>query len=220
MTMSCRETRENLGAYLNQTLPENEARQVAENVAECPACAGALADQRHMREALAAHCPVPPPSRGFEARVLAAAAAGSGARWSHRALVGAVAAALVFGVALGVAWQRQGALQPAPEASAPVVSAPVEQTVRLAFHSGQRLEGVTLTLELPPNVELAHWPGQHRLSWQVDLEAGDNVLALPLKVLFPGSGELVARLNLGQQHKSFRVEIPGVGTDTGGDPAS
>ena len=98
--------------------------------------------------------------------------------------------------------------------------APVEQTVRLAFHSGQRLEGVTLTLELPPNVELAHWPGQHRLSWQVDLEAGDNVLALPLKVLFPGSGELVARLNLGQQHKSFRVEIPGVGTDTGGDPAS
>lgn len=65
--MSCRETRENLGAYLNQTLPENEARQVAEHVAECPACAGALADQRHMREALAAHCPVPPPSRGFEA---------------------------------------------------------------------------------------------------------------------------------------------------------
>lgn len=50
--MSCRETRENLGAYLNQTLPENEARQVAEHVAECRACAGALAgSEAHARGA-------------------------------------------------------------------------------------------------------------------------------------------------------------------------
>lgn len=86
---------------------------------------------------------------------------------------------------------------------------PVEQTVKLAFRSGQALDNVTLTLELPPNVELSPWPGRQELSWQISLDAGENVVSLPLKVLFPGRGELVARLNTGEQQKSFRVEIPG-----------
>ncbi|WP_158222428.1 hypothetical protein [Tamilnaduibacter salinus] len=36
---------------------------------------------------------------------------------------------------------------------------PREQTVQLAFHSNQALKGVTLTLELPNNVELVPVPG-------------------------------------------------------------
>ena len=96
----------------------------------------------------------------------------------------------------------------AAEESANGIAEPVEKTVRLAFRSGEALENVTLTLELPPNVELASWPGHRELSWQVSLNAGENVLSLPLKLLFPGAGELVARLDTGDRQKTFRAPIP------------
>ena len=74
---------------------------------------------------------------------------------------------------------------------------------------GKAMDNVTLTLELPPNAELAPFPGRQTISWTVDLKQGDNVLALPINVLFPGSGKLVAHLDDGTRRKTFSTAIPG-----------
>ncbi|GAA0848468.1 hypothetical protein GCM10009113_26530 [Marinobacter szutsaonensis] len=214
--MSCREIRVSLVAYLNNELPAQHREKVAEHLSVCAACSRALEAERLLGEKLQVRQRIPAPSWGFESRVLSAATTETArqGRWSHRVLGGAVAAALALGVSLGVILNKGASPEPeqqlaGEQALEPVVFEPVEQTVKLAFRSGQALDNVTLTLELPPNVELSPWPGRQELSWRISLDAGENVVSLPLRVLFPGRGELVARLNTGEQQKSFRVEIPG-----------
>ncbi|WP_227519202.1 anti-sigma factor family protein [Marinobacter sp. es.042] len=220
MTMSCNEIRVDLPAYINNELSAPARDRVQEHIAGCPACSKWFASERALNRALQEQFSVPAPSPDFQNRVLSSAlGAGSPqSGWSHGALGGAIAAALALGIGLGV-FSTPGIVtddadptvalsENAAEGLATGIAHPVERTVRLAFHSGEALENVTLTLELPPNVEVASWPGQRELSWQVSLDAGENVLSLPLNLLFPGSGELVARLDTGDRHKTFRAPIP------------
>ncbi len=221
MTMTCKETRANLPTYIINGLSPAEHDQVVQHLASCDACNEVLESERVLNEALRERFVIPPPSPDFEQRVFAASGENADGGWSHSVLGGAIAAALALGVGLGVLLNSGGPAEgdasglgsvasvavDAEKPEAPVV-APVDKTVRLAFRSGEALENVTLTLELPPNVELASWPGRRKLSWQVSLEAGENVLSLPLKLLFPGAGELVARLDTGDRQKTFHAPIP------------
>lgn len=222
--MTCREIRVSLSAYMNNELTAERNQVIAQHLRGCASCRSLIESEQTLRDVLRHRNQIPSASQGFEARVLAAATGqGGGARdgWSHRVMGGAIAAALAMGVSLGVfmgggtgeSEALSVADSPAVQAGEPdsmqaVYNAPIDQTVRLAFHSGEPLENVTLTIQLPPNVELASWPGRQELSWQVSLDAGDNVLALPLKVLFPGAGELVAKLDTGERQKIFRGAIP------------
>ncbi|SNC76880.1 Putative zinc-finger [Marinobacter sp. es.048] len=218
--MSCNEIRVDLPAYINNELSAPARDRVKVHVAACPACGEWFASERALNRALQEQFSVPAPSSDFHSRVLSSARGEANPKsgWSHGALGGAIAAALALGIGLGFLFQPNGvtdSAQPvvassesAAENSASGITEPVEKTVRLAFRSGEALENVTLTLELPPNVELASWPGHRELSWQVSLNAGENVLSLPLKLLFPGAGELVARLDTGDRQKTFRALIP------------
>lgn len=218
--MSCNEIRVDLPAYINDELAAPARDRVQEHVAACPACSERLASERALTRALQEQFSVPAPSPDFYSRVLSSARGGTSPKsgWSHGALGGAIAAALVLGLGLGLLFQPDSVTdttepvvaspENAAENSASGIAAPVEKTVRLAFRSGEALENVTLTLELPPNVELASWPGHRELSWKVSLNAGENVLSLPLKLLLPGAGELVARLDTGDRQKTFRAPIP------------
>ncbi|MFL1466479.1 anti-sigma factor family protein [Marinobacter sp. DUT-3] len=235
--MSCREYRELLVPYLLNELSADQAARMERHVADCAHCATGLANEKVLQSTFADRYAIPDPSPDFETRVLAAASArangGSAHRgWSTPVVGGAIAAALALGIALGVglkpgvdtsqpavATSQSETSEPSVNAS-PVASEPVIQTVRLAFSSGQPLENVTLTLELPANVELATFPGRQQLSWKVDLEQGENVLALPLRVLFPGTGDLVAHIDDGQRQKTFRAAIPGQTRADNTEPAS
>lgn len=220
MTMSCNEIRVDIPAYINNELSTPARDRVWEHIAACQACSEWLASERTLSRALQAQFSVPAPSSDFHNRVLLSArgAANPKSGWSHGALGGAIAAALALGIGLGFLVQSDSVTDNAKPAVASRENAvekpesgiaePVEKTVRLAFRSGEALENVTLTLELPSNVELASWPGHRELSWKVSLNAGENVLSLPLKLLFPGAGELVARLDTGERQKTFRAPIP------------
>ncbi len=218
--MSCNEIRVNLPGYVRNELSAAEHDRMAQHLAACEECSKVLASECVLNDALQERFVIPAPSQDFQKRVFTAAQGNTdtSAGWSHPALGGAIAAALALGIGLGVLLQQTGLTKGATSGiassdsvvekpSEPVV-APVDKTVRLAFRSGEALENVTLTLELPPHVELASWPGHHQLSWQVSLDAGENVLSLPLKLLFPGAGELVARLDTGDRQKTFRAPIP------------
>jgi predicted anti-sigma-YlaC factor YlaD len=213
--MSCSSTREHIQPWLRGELSEAESAAVEKHVAGCYRCARVVESESEILNALQARYQVPKPSTGFESRVLAAATgAGSSAnRQRSRSRVwvgGAVAAALALGVAIGVGLQP-GA--PAGDARVATDSAPAPgttQTVRLAFNAAEAMTDVTLTLELPAHVEMARYPGHQQLSWNVSLDKGENIVELPLNVMFPGQGELVAHLDNGERRKTFRADLPRV----------
>ncbi|MBY6221588.1 zf-HC2 domain-containing protein [Marinobacter nauticus] len=208
MTMSCPSIRSQLPDYVRATLSENEAAVVREHLQRCPRCRRRCDMEEVLMSRMAAQFDVPPPAPDFESRVFGELSSGSGRR-VHMAWGGAVAAALALGLFIGQSglWQPDEAVAVAEVVDTPAV-APVERTVRLAFTAGEPLDDVTLTLNLPPHVEIAGLPGQHQVRWQVSLEQGDNVLALPLRIMFPGAGELVAELDAEGRQKVFRATIP------------
>ncbi|RBP69402.1 zf-HC2 domain-containing protein [Marinobacter nauticus] len=208
MTMSCPSIRSQLPDYVRATLSENEAAVVREHLQRCPRCRRRCDREEVLMSRMVAQFDVPPPAPDFESRVFGELSSGSGRR-VHMAWGGAVAAALALGLFIGQSglWQPDEAVAVAEVVDTPVV-APVERTVRLAFTAGEPLDDVTLTLNLPPHVEIAGLPGQHQVRWQVSLEQGDNVLALPLRIMFPGDGELVAELDAEGRQKVFRATIP------------
>jgi hypothetical protein len=54
------------------------------------------------------------------------------------------------------------------------------KNISLAIDSDRVVSEVTFTIELPAGVEVDGYPGQTRLSWQGQLQAGLNRLTLPL----------------------------------------
>ncbi|WP_303290365.1 anti-sigma factor [Marinobacter sp. SS5-14b] len=210
--MSCSQIRSQLSDLVRNQLASGEAQQVRAHLEHCQSCARQAEIEAVLKDELTSRYAVPAASADFESRVLAAASGSGQGRKVHLAWGGAVAAALVLGLMLGRGMpdpEPQLASEPAPaELSDGPMPEPVDRTVRLAFTAGEPLDDVTLTLALPPHVELSGLPGQHRVSWQVSLEQGDNVLALPLKILFPGAGELIAELDANGRQKVFRAVVP------------
>ncbi|MFW5825788.1 MAG: anti-sigma factor family protein [Marinobacter sp.] len=223
---SCQQSHEYIDQYVTGDIAPADALALERHLAGCPRCAGRLRWQQRITDELVRQGSVPEPSADFESRVLAVATGRNSAtrRWMAPVTGGAVAAVLVLGLALGTGhWSGvPGAPEQASTDEADqslVAPGPREQTVRLAFTSRSQLDDVSLTLELPPHVELARFPGHHKLTWQVDLKPGDNVIALPLRIAYPEAGEIVAHLDDGRNSKTFRAPIPGVG-ETDREPSS
>ncbi|WP_167812577.1 anti-sigma factor family protein [Marinobacter daqiaonensis] len=214
---SCRQAHEYIDQYANGTIAAADAVALERHVGGCISCERRLCLQQRIAGELARQGGIPEPAPDFEARVLAAAAGRRlvRRRWTMPVIGGAIAAALVLGLALDLdsgAHEEPGLASVQEQANREVVSAePREQTVRLAFHSRSQLDDVSLTLELPPHVELVQFPGHHQLTWQVNLKPGDNVIALPLRIAYPERGEIIARLDDGSKTKTFRAPIPGTG---------
>ena len=148
--------------------------------------------------------PVPPPSAGFEGRVLGALRR---PRFHAALLRPALAAAvtLAVGLAAGLSLPRDSGRAAAPAASIDLATAEVKP-VRLLFRSPRALSGVTVQLRLPEGVELQGHPGR-QLSWRTDLQAGANLLELPVIVHSGEGGMLTAELSLGQDRKQFAVMV-------------
>lgn len=212
--MNCIEFRKDVDAMAAGEVTEVTEVAMRAHLKSCEACAVALATATYIAQQVAADR-APEPDSDFEARILGRAMAPDKAalkrRWTTPAWSSAVAAALLVGAFIGAQFTQTSPTGPElaetarPEAV--TTSGSTQKTVRLAFTSTEALEDVTLTLELPPNMELTPFPGRHRVSWKVNLKPGDNLLALPVNVLFPGEGTLVAHLGEGNKRKTFRTDI-------------
>ncbi|WP_412536913.1 zf-HC2 domain-containing protein [Marinobacter sp. MIT932201] len=210
--MQCSEFKKDVDALARGELPDIAKQAMEEHAASCEDCAANLATAKFIARQTAKDR-APEPDADYESRILGRALAGSSPsatkHWKTPAWIGAVAAALVVGVFLGGKWNQpeQDVLSAQTVAEGSQPPAITQKTVRLAFTSTDAVENVTLTLELPPNLELTPFPGRHKVSWKVSLKPGDNLLALPVNVLFPGQGSLVAHLGEGEKRKTFRTDI-------------
>lgn len=155
--------------------------------------------------------PAPEPDDGFYERALARATHVGSRRQRSRWLAAGFGSALAAGLAL---WMIAGvflANPDLPQADAPIpgITMALEEprTVNLVFSSAAALERATLTVSLPPGIELAGFPGQREITWQTSLDAGKNVLPLTLIALTPTGGELTARLEHDDRNRTFRVRV-------------
>ena len=210
--MNCSEFENSVDALASGELPELAERAMREHAASCKKCAASLATAQFVAGQLA-NDHTPEPDGEYESRVLGRALAShkspSTHRWNTTIWSGAVAAALVVGLFLGGQWNSSEQTDMQAQSVEGGAESPVstQRTVRLAFTSTKAVEDVTLTLELPPNLELTPFPGRQKVSWKVSLKPGDNLLALPVNVLFPGQGSLVAHLGDGETRKTFKTDI-------------
>lgn len=226
--MSCSKFKNQLHPWLRGELSDEDGAAVEQHVAGCYTCATVVEKESVILRSLSAGFDVPEASAGFEQRVLTEATRqarppGQKTPLSVPWFGGAVAAALALGIALGLGMgSGQRAVSPVETQATmaagqtPAQASPV--TVKLAFDSAEAMADVTLTVELPAHVEVSSYPGRQRLSWKVNLDQGENILKLPLTVLFPGDGELVAHLDNGERNKTFRAPLSQIGGQTLAEP--
>lgn len=213
--MNCEQIEMQLDDFLDEVLDQATADHLEAHLLLCADCAGKVARAKYIHGAIR-NMPVPALSRDSRQRLLEQIKAGSPAsrKTDWRAFFqGASAAALMLGLGL-VFWQQQTSdlANPTGPMTASQQYPPVDaQTVQLVFDSGRALHGVTLTLELPDGVEAQEFPGLQQISWQVDIDAGANVLSLPLYVSAQEQRELVAHIEHGSSRKTFRVPIQPAG---------
>lgn len=206
-TMQCSRTEEQLDGYLDGWLDDDQAAGIALHVQSCPACAHALEQRQALREDLE-RLAVPEPDPDLFARMLANAEAAQ-ARRPQRAgtILTGLAAAVLAALALTVVLVRDPVA--APETGLPSIHLATDTVtpVKLAFSSEKPLTDARLTLRLPVGVELVGYEGRTDLSWSTDLEAGANVLRLPLVGHTAASDLLIARLDHPTGTRTFRLRV-------------
>jgi hypothetical protein len=81
------------------------------------------------------------------------------------------------------------------------------RTINLVFASAEPLNAATLTVQLPPGIEMSGFPGQREVTWETSLTAGKNVLPLKLIATSPQGGELLATLKHDDRGRTFRLRV-------------
>jgi len=211
--MKCTDIQKYLDDYLDDAMSLGEQKAVETHVEQCASCQQALEAYRAIRQALRS-LPVEDASPDFEARVFADVrrqyGAHSGRHFGSRFTAG-FATAMVASLAL---WFTSTVYSPqvdeqVPQHGAQVINLAMNQarTVKLLFDAPTDLAEVTLTVELPKNIELEGYAGKRQLVWQTNLNKGQNILALPVIATGNVQGELVAQLSYGDKTKRFSIVL-------------
>lgn len=213
--MNCEHIDMRMGDFLDKALDQPSADRFEAHLLLCTKCAGKVARARYIHAAIKS-MPVPQLPHDSRQRLLQQIRSRSSTTrtGNWRAFFqGASAATLILGLGL-IFWQQITSDLSHPTMPATASQQPLAantQTVQLVFDSSKALHGVTLTLELPEGVEAQEFPGLQQISWQVDIDAGANVLSLPLYISAQERQELVAHIEHGTSRKTFRVPIQPAG---------
>ena len=167
--------------------------------------------QEHEIRELLRDYPAARPSADFFERALVRATHEGTRRQRNRWIMTGFGSAVAAGIVL---WLVAGFFVNTPSVEQPVASIPgvamtleEPRTVNLVFASKTALEAATLTVTLPDGIELAGFPGQREISWKTSLAEGRNLLPLELIALTPAGGEVLARLEHDNRHRTFRLRI-------------
>jgi len=155
--------------------------------------------------------PMPEATAGYFDQALVRATHEGSRRQRNRWLVTGFGSALAAGLAL---WMIGGFFLTAPDLpqvdpTIPGITMTLEEprTINLVFASAEPLDTATLTVQLPPGIEMAGFPGQREVSWETSLRAGKNLLPLKLIATSPLGGEVLATLRHDGRGRTFRLRV-------------
>ena len=168
-------------------------------------------EQDRELRALLKDYPAPAPDDAFFDRALLRATHEGSRRQRNRWLATGFGAAIAAGLALWVvgATLLSNPELPAASPEIPGVTMALDEPrkVNLVFSSVDALDSATLSVSLPPGIELEGFPGQSEITWETSLRPGKNVLPLTLVALTPAGGELLARLEHDKPNRTFRLRL-------------
>lgn len=217
----CASERQRLDDLLDGYLPPQEAVAAEEHIAACGACAARRDATAALRRALR-EMPVPEPRPGFADAALAAAV--RPARPAHQApsrasrpwLVGWRRLELWMGAAVGAAaaaalmlvlWglPQRG---PVPEDPASVRVTLYEiREIGVAIDAPKAMPGATLTVLVSGGIDLVGFGERREVQWQTDLDAGTNMLSLPIIAHSLEDGRLTALVAHDDRSRRIDVEV-------------
>jgi hypothetical protein len=212
--MECSATTSRIDDLLDGGLEPAVADAIAGHLASCAACRQTVEHARSVLEVLR-EAPVPCPSAGFEARVLARATAPVPMARRYGPLLAAASVFAAIGTALLLganAWRVPADSPIAASGGAPIQIAPEHsRTVNLVFASESAIDDVALIIELPMGVELNGYPSLSEVRWTTRLVAGKNILPLELLATDNAGGQLIARLRHKDKETIFRIDLAAAG---------
>jgi len=201
--MNCEDIQTQLDDYLDNHLIVGSKREMDLHINNCSACRQHLDDAMVVRDALKS-LPIEETSADFESRMFANVRKQQSQNGNR--FISGFATAMAASVFLWVASTTIFVPQQSDNTPNAISIAMHEaRPVRLLFDAPSDLQQVTLSIELPANVELDGYPGRSQLSWNTRLKKGQNVLTLPINALNVGKGELVAQLTYGDKKKTYRL---------------
>lgn len=211
--MKCSDVENYLDDYIDATASSDVQAAIETHLAHCDSCQQALAEHKAIRHALLS-LPVVEASNGFEAKVFSAVRHryGESSGQPGNRFIAGFATAMVASLAL---WFASTLFTPVIDENAgdrqmtQTINLAMNQTrtVKLVFEAKQALSAVTLSIELPENIDLEGYEGQKQLVWQTRLNKGQNILALPVIATHTGQGELMAKLSYGDKTKQFHIVL-------------
>ena len=209
--MTCTLINEQLDDYIDGELAADERALLDSHIGECAPCRAELERARNLQARLRDYgeSTMPAPDAAFFDRALLSAAREGTRRqrnrWMMTGFGGAVAAALAVVVVSSMFFSTPQLDEPA----VPGVTMALEEprTVNLVFASAEALVNATMTVSLPPGVEVEGFAGQREITWMTSLNEGRNVLPLTLIATSPVGGELLATLRHEDDDRSFRVQV-------------
>lgn len=203
--MDCKQFHKQIDDYCDGLLGSTEAEKMQQHGSLCSGCRQALEQHQAMIEAMRS-MPAPQMRPGFAQQAIKRAT-----EQSHHSsgFVTGFGSALVAGLAL---WMMVAVLLPDKDidqgdVAQVMLSLHQESTINLAFNAPKDLQGATITLTLPENIEVVGFPGQRTIAWNTSLKEGKNILSLPLKASTVVNSHLVASIESGSSKKQFRIHI-------------
>jgi hypothetical protein len=155
--------------------------------------------------------PMPEATAGYFDQALVRATHEGSRRQRNRWLMAGFGSAVAAGLAL---WMIGGFFLTTPELpeanpTIPGITMTLEEprTINLVFASAEALNAATLTVRLPPGIEMSGFPGQREVTWETSLTAGKNLLPLKLIATSPQGGEVFATLRHDDRGRTFRLRI-------------
>lgn len=209
--MTCTQLTEKLDDYVDGHLDQATSAMLDAHIGTCGDCRQALDSERALRASLQQYgdATMPQPDAAFIDHAMAKAAHNGTrrqrSRWVMTGVGGTIAAGLVLWMLGGMFLKTPEIPQPTIPAIAMTLEEP--RTLNLVFSSATALANATMTVVLPPGVEVEGFAGQQEITWMTSLTAGKNVLPLTLIATSPQGGELMATLRHEDDDKSFRVQV-------------
>jgi hypothetical protein len=155
--------------------------------------------------------PMPEAAAGYYDQALVRATHEGSRRQRNRWLLTGFGSAIAAGLAI---WMIGGFFFTTPELpgadpTIPGVTMTLAEprTINLVFASTEALKAATLTVQLPPGIEISGFPGQREVTWETSLTAGKNLLPLKLIATSPQGGEVLATLRHDDRGRTFRLRV-------------